>query len=87
MGESLSLTYERYFAEFLNEESPVHLRLLASPTCVGFRYGFLILNSRSFSRKLAHPNRLVETNLFSTLGFNAYRIYLISILRQRMVIQ
>ena len=32
-------TYDRYFAEFLNEGSLVHLRLLASLTCVGLRYG------------------------------------------------
>ncbi len=32
--------YGRCFAEFLNEGSLVHLRLLASPTCVGFRYGY-----------------------------------------------
>jgi len=34
-------SYDRFFAEFLNEGSLVHLRLLASPTCVGFRYGSL----------------------------------------------
>ena len=28
-----------YFAEFLNVVSLAHLRLLASPTCVGLRYG------------------------------------------------
>jgi len=28
-----------YFAEFLNEGSPVHLGLLDLPTCVGLRYG------------------------------------------------
>src|SRR5688572_29881017 len=27
------------YAEFLDHVSLVHLRLLASPTCVGFRYG------------------------------------------------
>ena len=29
-------TYDRSFAEFLNEESPVRLRLLDVPTCFGF---------------------------------------------------
>ena len=29
-------TYGRSFAEFLNEESPVRLRLLDVPTCFGF---------------------------------------------------
>ena len=28
-----------YFAEFLNEGSPVHLGILYPPTCVGLRYG------------------------------------------------
>ena len=28
-----------HFAEFLNQESLERLRLLASPTCVGLRYG------------------------------------------------
>ena len=30
-----------HFAEFLNKGSPVRLRILSSPTCVGFRYGRL----------------------------------------------
>ena len=30
-----------HYAEFLDHVSLVHLRLLASPTCVGFRYGHL----------------------------------------------
>ena len=29
------------FAEFLNNISLVRLRLFASPTCVGFQYGYL----------------------------------------------
>jgi hypothetical protein len=36
LGEALSRNYGRYFAEFLNEDSLVHLGLLALPTCVGF---------------------------------------------------
>ena len=32
VGQSLSLSYGRLFAEFLNEGSSDHLRLLASPT-------------------------------------------------------
>ena len=34
--QSLSQSYGRFFAEFLNEGSLVHLRLLALSTCVGF---------------------------------------------------
>ena len=28
-----------HFAEFLNEGSPAHLRILSPHTCVGLRYG------------------------------------------------
>jgi hypothetical protein len=30
-----------HFAEFLNKGSPVRLRILSPPTCVGLRYGYL----------------------------------------------
>ena len=40
-----------HFAEFLNDASPVGLRILSSPTCVGLRYGRAPRNS-GFSR---HP--------------------------------
>ena len=39
-----------HFAEFLNNASPVGLRILSSPTCVGLWYGHLT-NSHSFSRQ------------------------------------
>ena len=48
-----------HFAEFLFRKSLEHLRLLASPTCVGLRYGLL----QSWSAKLfsavcvGHPLR------------------------------
>ena len=51
-GQALSRNYGRCFAEFLNEGSLVHLRLLASPTCVGLRYGYYRLNPRGFSGQL-----------------------------------
>ena len=35
-GQVSLRTYDRSFAEFLNEESPVRLRLLDVPTCFGF---------------------------------------------------
>ncbi len=38
--QALSRNYGRCFAEFLDEGSLVHLRLLASPTGVGLRYGY-----------------------------------------------
>ena len=42
-----------HFAEFLGNASSVGLRLLASSTCVGLRYGYVIPYS-SFSRHMAH---------------------------------
>jgi hypothetical protein len=64
------------YAEFLDHVSLVHLRLLASPTCVGFRYGhptdspsklFLAADSTELGfarrRPLAFPSRLAPTRL------------------------
>jgi hypothetical protein len=36
LGETSRELTSSYFAEFLNEGSPVHLRLPAQSTCVGF---------------------------------------------------
>ena len=65
-----------HYAEFLDHVSLVHLRLLASPTCVGLRYGrsaelpsklFLPVDSRRLGfglpRILALPSRLAPTRL------------------------
>ena len=41
LRQTLSLSYGRYIAEFLDEDSLVHLGLLALSTCVGLRYGRL----------------------------------------------
>ena len=41
------------FAEFLNNASPVRLRILSSSTCVGLRYGYSYTISTSFSRQCA----------------------------------
>jgi hypothetical protein len=38
-GQALFRSYGRLFAEFLSEESLVHLGLLDLSTCVGLRYG------------------------------------------------
>ena len=46
------------FAEFLNNPSPVGLRILSSSTCVGLRYGHLN-NTHSFSRHRASPTSLL----------------------------
>ena len=45
-----------HFAEFLNNASPVGLRILSSSTCVGLRYGYDINNS-GFSWQPAHALR------------------------------
>ena len=45
-----------HFAEFLNNTSPVGLRILSSSTCVGLRYGYNVHNS-GFSRQPAHQLR------------------------------
>jgi hypothetical protein len=59
-GQTLSRSYGRYIAEFLDEESLVHLGLLDLSTCVGLRYGqpytrviklFWSARSQEFSRK------------------------------------
>ena len=41
--QALSLTYGRFFAEFLEDLSLVRLSLLDSTTCFGFRYGSSIV--------------------------------------------
>jgi hypothetical protein len=46
--QALSLSYGRFFAEFLEEHSPVRLGLLDLPTCVGLRYGFDMLSLEVF---------------------------------------
>ena len=45
-------------AEFLNNPSPVGLRILSSSTCVGLRYGHLSI-PQSFSRLSASPTSLL----------------------------
>ena len=62
--QSLLRTYARFFAEFLNEESPVPLRLLASSTCFGLWYGSNFFKLRSFSWKALHSNQQSKTLFF-----------------------
>ena len=45
-----------HFAEFLNNASPVGLRILSSSTCVGLRYGYS-MNDSGFSWYMAHMLR------------------------------
>src|SRR5207237_10299366 len=46
-----------HYAEFLDHVSLVHLRLLASPTCVGLRYGHLHAPPPAFLACRLHPTR------------------------------
>ena len=43
------------FAEFLNEGSHSRLRMFSSPTCVGLRYGYLLLSLEAFLGSVASP--------------------------------
>ena len=55
-GQTLLLTYGRFFAEFLGDLSLVRLALLELNTCVGLRYGPHIFMLRGFSWKRALSN-------------------------------
>ena len=64
-GQTLSQSYGRFFAEFLNEESLVPLGLLALFTCVGLRYGINTVNLRSFSWEALRLNCTDKNQHFS----------------------
>ena len=55
---TLSLSYGRYFAEFLEDLSLVRLSLLDSTTCVGLRYGTVMFN----------PNEVFLGSVLLTIG-------------------
>ena len=55
-GQTLSRSYGRCIAEFLNEESLVRLGLLDLSTCVGLRYGRRYSRVSSFSGQCVHQN-------------------------------
>ncbi len=75
--QTLSRSYGRCFAEFLEELSPVRLSLLDSTTCVGLRYGSHLFKLRGFSWRALHTNFLHQSVKFS-LSTHVYapRIYL-----------
>jgi len=54
--QSLSRSYGRCFAEFLNASFLDHLRILISPTGVGLRYGQFNSSLEDFLVSLGHPN-------------------------------
>ncbi len=58
-----------HYAEFLDHVSLVHLRLLASPTCVGLRYGRLAAPHSAFLARRLHASRSTRrSSLPSGLG-------------------
>ena len=65
------------FAEFLNNPSPVGLRILSSSTCVGLRYGHLSIH-QSFSRLTASRTSLLYFSPFRpaqpTAGFRYLQV-------------
>ena len=61
----LSLTYDRYFAEFLEDTSLVRLGLLDLTTCVGLWYGRYIVMLRRFSRDALRANLTLRGESFS----------------------
>ena len=56
-GASLLPKLRDHYAEFLDHVSLVHLRLLASPTCVGFRYGRPTAPLQAFLARRLHTTR------------------------------
>ncbi len=61
-GQTLSRSYGRCFAEFLNEGSPEHLGLLDPTTCVGLRYGRRYLLIIQFSCQFgSHESKLCSS--------------------------
>src|ERR1051325_2329727 len=63
MPASLLPKLRDHYAEFLDHVSLVHLRLLASPTCVGLRYGRCAAPQRAFLAR-----RLQKTRASVALG-------------------
>jgi hypothetical protein len=62
-----------HYAEFLDHVSLVHLRLLASPTCVGLRYGHLAAPHQAFlARRLYASRGSRSSRLPSPLGLATY---------------
>ena len=60
-----------HFAEFLNRKSLEHLRLLASPTCVGLRYGHVVSSPAKLflAACVASPLRNPKVPLASVLDY------------------
>ena len=80
-------TYGRFFAEFLSEVSLVHLRLLASPTCVGLSTVVLALALEVFLGTLFDQiESTLRLSLLPRSIFNGERICLSAISTSVIVI-
>ena len=66
--KSLSRSYGRFFAEFLDVDLLARLGLLDHPTGVGLRYGFMKLSMRRFSWKQKSAD---SPSLRRTFGIHA----------------
>lgn len=76
-GQTLSLSYGRFFAEFLEDLSLVRLSLLDSTTCVGLRYGTTMLNPNEvFLGSVLLTIRSAEASPFDSTRAILVRIYL-----------
>ncbi len=86
-GQALSLTYGRFFAEFLEDLSLVRLGLLDLTTCVGLRYGRRTLSLEVF---LGTALSTLRSPVGERCGYarnSAWRIYLPHFLAQPTQIQ
>ncbi len=64
-----------YFAEFLNEGFPAHLRILSPPTCVGLRYGHPSVSLEAFLDSLgsvSSPLSLLAPHHFSGFSYGGF---------------
>ena len=68
-----------HFAEFLNKGSPVRLRILSSPTCVGLRYGHLLSSIAAFLASVKSMTSLLVFGTYYRLGLSAYGTLLIGL--------
>ena len=76
-GQTLSLSYGRFFAEFLEDLSLVRLSLLDSTTCVGLRYGTAMFNPNEvFLGSVLLTISLAEASNLDPTRAIATRIYL-----------
>ena len=67
------------YAEFLNNPSPVGLRILSSSTCVGLRYGRSRYTSHLFSPLCPRTSLLYFSPFRPSLPFPGIRFHMVSV--------